>query len=125
MNIVNWKTVSCVTNHFSFRLATRLNNFINAYLSLIFSLFFVAVSTSIFVLISVAGQGIVFIIKSFFYPIFATAVMVLWCIIGQILVDQVSFRYELQFHFGLNFLCDPTIKLIWVDQEYQYQIHIK
>lgn len=76
---------------FSFlRLATRLNAFINLYLSLVFSLFYVAVSISIFVLISVADQGAVFIIKSSLYPIFAVGVMVLWCTIGQILADQVK-----------------------------------
>lgn len=72
------------------RLAKRMNAFINIYLILIFSLFYVAVSISIFVLISVADQGFVFIAKSLFYPIFASCVMITWCFIGQKLLNQVN-----------------------------------
>lgn len=67
-----------------------MNAFINIYLILIFSLFYVAVSISIFVLISVADQGFVFIAKSLFYPIFASCVMITWCFIGQKLLNQVN-----------------------------------
>lgn len=71
------------------QIAKRLSKFVNTYLTLIFSLFYVAVSISVFVLISVANQGYVFVIKSLLYPIFTSGVMVLWCSIGQNLLDQV------------------------------------
>lgn len=49
-----------------------------------------AVAISIFVILSVADQGLIYVVKSLLYPIFVSGVIVLWCSIGQMVNDEVS-----------------------------------
>lgn len=49
-----------------------------------------AIALSIFVIISSAELGKVYIIKSLLYPIFIFQVIILWCTTGQAIVDEVS-----------------------------------
>lgn len=68
----------------------KINNFVRIYLNMIFTLFFVAVSMSCFVLIVLADQGIIFIVKNLLYPFFAFTVLLIWCVVGQLLLNQTS-----------------------------------
>lgn len=59
-------------------------------MNLVFTLFFMIVSMGCFVLIAFADQGFVFMIKSLLYPCFSFGVMLVWCMIGQKLIDQTE-----------------------------------
>lgn len=59
-------------------------------MNLVFTLFFMIVSMGCFVLFALAHQGLVFIIKSLLYPFFAFGVMLVWCMIGQSLINQTE-----------------------------------
>lgn len=87
------KLIQIIKDYQKLELITNaLNGLTNVYLTMIMSVFYVVVSISVYVLISVADQGFLFIVKNLMYPLFTSAVMILWCFLGQKLVDQVSYQ---------------------------------
>lgn len=83
----------------------------NFYLVLIYTIFYLAVAMCIFVIMSVAYQGFIYIAKSLMYPLFVLGVIVLWCSVGQLVYDEVGYylkrimkmiSYHLILHSPLN-----------------------
>lgn len=57
-----------------------------------FTLFYVTIALSVFVIITAADQGGIYVIKSLLYPVFTFQVVFMWCLAGQLLMDEVLFQ---------------------------------
>lgn len=71
------------------RLLKRSNSFTNNFLIVIFTMFYMAIAICAFVLIYAAERGAIYVVKSLLYPIFVFQVVLMWCLLGQVLMDQV------------------------------------
>lgn len=89
------------------KLLQRSNSYINNFLVLIFTMFYMAIAISAFIIINAAESGAFYIFKSLLYPIFVLQVVFMWCLSGQVLMDQVicvhdSFPSNLRFIIFLS-----------------------